>query len=65
MKYLYDVCSDYSLCNEVSEKGRKESKTRAYKWIQGNDVLFGYHIKSNELHYLKSDDSELSGEYVK
>ena len=68
MKYLYDVCGDYSLCNKVSESSLEESKTDKYKWqsasIFGVTVQLGYHKEYGELHYLKSDSSELNGMYI-
>jgi len=68
MEYLYDACSDYSLCDKVSESSKQLAKSRAYKWkpIYINDVsaMAGYHIKTGELHYIKADSDNLSGRYV-
>lgn len=65
---LYDVCGDYSLCDDVSDKSIAEAKTSAYKWIDrelnGVPVKLGYHKKCNELHYLKSTNKNLKGLYL-
>jgi len=62
---LYDVCNDYTLCNDVNEKGIAEAKTRAYRWtiVEGINfnVKLGYHRKTGELHYAKSDNKNLTG----
>ena len=59
MEHLYDVCSDYSLCNKVSKKSLDESKSSKYKWIKdtfnGLPILKGIHKKYEELHYIKCD----------
>lgn len=59
MKFLYDVCSDYTIDNDVSDKSKDQAKTTAYKWVkgtvQGIPVLKGVHISYDELHYIKCD----------
>lgn len=66
---LYDVCSDYSLCDKVSVESVKDAESDVYKWkkakYQGYSVLLGWHDKHDELHYLKApDEADLAGEYI-
>jgi hypothetical protein len=64
MKYLYDVCGDYSLCDKVSDKSRQEAESEVIRWLNRGDVDFGYHREFDELHYFKSDNANLSGTFV-
>ena len=62
---LYDVCNDYSLDSKVSDKGRADAETDAYKWVNrmvaGIPLKIRIHKEYDEIHYAKSDRADLDG----
>lgn len=60
MRYLYDVCNDYSLslCKDQSNLSPS-----GYGWItrhiMGEKLRLGYHKKYDELHYAISEKDTL------
>jgi len=59
MKYLYDVCNDYSL--SLAEV--QDLNPPGYGWItrhiMGEKITLGYHKKYDELHYAISEKNTL------
>ena len=62
---LYDVCNDYSLDSDVSEKSRAAAASNAYYWVEreihGIKFQLGFSKIHQELHYAKADRADLDG----